>query len=235
MFDSNHVQNDFIYQTGGSILLFLPSKNLCYMNSYLHHSRAVKCCSVIVMIVLYWDADVIFVLCHYWIRQNDKTRSLTSMFFSLVITSIMLSCTYGKIDLLSLYWLLWGFLCSVLSLICWFPFSCCFTGSHGCIQSTSCWWAWFDGESPSVHDEVLSGKFKRHLWLLQDIRIFTWWIPKMNILYSILKSNINFRFNTREMHMVLFAGCAWAEVEVTSGFVWRFRKSCPPAYVYFIR
>lgn len=41
--------------------------------------------------------------------------------------------------------------------------------------------------------------------------------------------------NTREMHMVLFAGCAWAEVEVTSGFVWRFRKSCPPAYVYFIR
>lgn len=73
------------------------------------------------------------------------------------------------------------FPCSLLHplFVYWFFSFCCLTGPYGCIQSTSCWWAWLNSESPFVHDEVLSGKLKKFIFVLGRL-----WSPSLLFLFS---------------------------------------------------
>lgn len=171
------------------------------------------------------------------ITESDKNIldwSLILNVFFLWFTSIILPITNDEIYLLSLLIAMFSMQDPLFCLFLWNFLMIVFTGSHGCIQSTSCWWPWFDSESPFVHDEVLPGKLKHLFWRLLDINSTMWLANKMDIPFT-CDLNLNDIFKWENVYMALFAGCTWAEVEGTSGFVWCFREPCPPTYVHFIR
>jgi len=102
-------------------------------------------------------------------------------FFFLWFTSIIVPITNDEIYLLSLLIAMFSMQDPLFCLFLWNFLMIVFTGSHGCIQSTSCWWPWFVGESPFVHDEVLPGKLKHPFWCLLDMSSIMWLANKMDI------------------------------------------------------